>query len=60
MCGAEGGNRTHTPRGERDFESRASTSSTTSAHRKDLTLFGIVRQYATLFLHIFSCLNLIK
>src|SRR3954470_4480292 len=30
-CGAGGGNRTHTPRRERDFESRASASFTTPA-----------------------------
>src|SRR5258707_13699121 len=33
VSGAEGGNRTHTPRGEPDFESAASASSATSAYR---------------------------
>ncbi|MEN9406238.1 MAG: hypothetical protein RLZ12_522 [Bacillota bacterium] len=32
MIGAEGGSRTHTPRTERDFESRASAYSATSAY----------------------------
>ena len=32
-CGAAGGNRTHTPLREQDFESSASTSSATAAHQ---------------------------
>ncbi len=60
VSGAAGGGRTHTMSPSRDFESRASASSTTAAKNKnDLKTFAICNEIWHNINMNFDCLNII-